>query len=49
MGLNEWRYNRLVKSLASDKKLIGFLHERMKKNRKKMIDIENSQTMVIVN
>ena len=49
MGLNEWRYNRLVKSLASDRKLVAWINERMKKNRKKMIDIENSQTMVIVN
>lgn len=49
MGLDEWYYNRLIKGLASDKKLIGFLHERIKKNTKKMRDMENSKTMLLVN
>jgi len=49
MGWNEWIYKRILKRIYKDKKLISWLHERIRKNTKKVKDIENSRTMIMVN
>lgn len=47
MGFKEWKYNRLKRRIAKDKKLCGFIGNRIQKTRRKMTKIENDEDMLI--
>ena len=49
MGFKEFKYKCLKRRLRNDRKLLGYIGNRIKMNKKKVTEMENSDTMLLVN
>ena len=49
MGFKEFKYKCLKRRLRNDRKLLGYIGNRIKKNIKKVKEMEESGGMILIN
>lgn len=48
MSFKEWKYRRIKRRIEKDKKLLGYIGNRIQRNIKKSRDMENSGSMMVI-